>query len=199
MAGYQVQNQWGGNTEPWHQGGAFALGYRSDQAVIAIDVSSDDDGATLTGTMTYVGEGPIGFRGTSKGANIYAVENQWGGDDQPWHDGGMWVIGARTGQPVVALNVSSDDDGQTMTGTMTYAGEGPIGFKADSVAGYNVENQWGGSSAPWHQGGTFIIGGRSGQLVVGLHVSSDDGGKTFTGTMTYEGEGPIGFKGEKQG
>ncbi|WP_414514364.1 hypothetical protein [Nostoc sp. PCC 9305] len=28
----------------------------------AIDITSNDDGKTLTGTITYAGEGPIGFR-----------------------------------------------------------------------------------------------------------------------------------------
>ena len=198
MAGYQVQNQWGGNQAPWHQGGAFVLGYRDNQAVVAIDIKSGDGGKTLSGTMTYAGEGPIGFRGTAKGANIYEVQNQWGGDSAPWHEGGMWVIGARSGQAVVALDVKSSDDGQTMTGTMTYAGEGPIGFKAESVAGYNVENQWGGDNAPWHVSGPFVLSSRHGQDPIAFDITSNDGGKSFTGTMQYEGEGPIGFRAQHQ-
>jgi lectin domain-containing protein len=37
-------------------------------------------------------------------------------------------MGTRSGQNPVALNVTSSDDGKTLTGAMTYAGEGPIGF-----------------------------------------------------------------------
>ena len=129
MANYAVQNQWGGDQAPWHPGGTWQLGARSNQNVVAIDVSSTDGGQTLNGTNTYAGEGPIGFRGKMTGPNTYQVENQWGGDQAPWHPGGTWVIGARDGQNVIALNVSSSDGGTTLNGTNTYAGEGPIGFK----------------------------------------------------------------------
>jgi len=61
--------------------------------------------------------------------NLYEVENQWGGSSAPWHPGGTWAIGSRPDQHVVAVDVKSQDAGETLTGTMTYAGEGPIGFK----------------------------------------------------------------------
>ena len=65
----------------------------------------------------------------------HQVENQWGGNDAPWHDGGQWIIGGRSGQNVVELNVKSDDGGNTLNGTMTYEGEGPIGFKGIMIEG----------------------------------------------------------------
>ncbi len=52
MAIYLVQNQWGGNTAPWHPGGTWVLGCRANQNVVAMDVRSNDGGKTLTGTMT---------------------------------------------------------------------------------------------------------------------------------------------------
>jgi len=197
MSLYQVENQWGGSSAPWHQGGKWILGGRAEQAVAEINIESHDGGETLTGTMTYQNEGPIGFRATRRGANNYDVENQWGGSSAPWHPGGQWIIGYRTGQNVVGLNIRSTDTGNTFTGTMTYAGEGPIGFKASLSAGdaYTVENQWGGSDAPWHAGGKWALGARLDQKVVAMNLSSDDGGKTLTGTMTYADEGPIGFRG----
>ncbi|MEO0538805.1 MAG: SUMF1/EgtB/PvdO family nonheme iron enzyme [Cyanobacteria bacterium P01_A01_bin.123] len=128
---------------------------------------------------------------------LYQVENQWGGNNAPWHNGGTWVMGCRHNQNIVAINIKSDDGGKTFHGNMTYADEGPIGFRATLSDGnnYAVENQWGGDNAPWHNGGQWIIGGRSTQNVIELKVKSDDGGNTLNGTMTYEGEGPIGFKG----
>jgi hypothetical protein len=191
---YRVENQWGGDKAPWHAGGIWVIGGRSNQAVMAVKATSADKGKTLTGTMTYAGEGPIGFRATALGNNNYKVENQWGGDKAPWHAGGIWVIGGRDNQAVVALDVSSADKGKSLTGTMTYAGEGPIGFKADLAQSYRVENQWGGDSAPWHAGGVWVIGGRSNQAVMAVKATSADKGKTLTGTMTYAGEGPIGFR-----
>ncbi len=197
MSLYQVENQWGGSSAPWNQGGKWILGARANQNVVAIDIQSPDDGQTLNGTMTYAGEGPIGFRATRSGSNNYVVENQWGGSSASWHPGGTWIIGFRLGQNVVALKVNSDDGGNTLNGTMTYAGEGPIGFRSSISAGeaYSVENQWGGSTAPWHQGGEWAIGARDNQNVIAIDITSDDEGKTLTGTMTYGGEGPIGFKG----
>lgn len=193
---YAVQNQWGGSSAPWHPGGTFVLGYRVNQNVVAINVTSPDQGVTLTGTMTYQGEGPIGFRAAQTQGTVYSDQNQWGGSTAPWQVGGTWVMGARTSQPVVALNLTSSDGGATLTGTMTYSGEGPIGFKATLLGAnnYAVQNQWGGSSAPWHPGGQWIIGYRTGQNVVGISAMSSDGGTTLTGTMTYANEGPIGFR-----
>lgn len=129
-------------------------------------------------------------------SNLYEVENQWGGTSAPWHEGGQWVIGGRSSQNVVAIAIKSGDGGETLSGTMTYAGEGPIGFRATKSDGnhYIVENQWGGTSAPWHVGGMWVIGGRSDQNVIALGFNSTDGGKHLNGKMQYQREGPIGFK-----
>lgn len=193
---YQVENQWGGQSAPWNQGGIFVIGGRSDQYVVALNIMSGDGGRSLTGTMTYQGEGPIGFRGTLLGSNNYAVENQWGGVDAPWHPGGQWVIGYRVNQNVINVDVKSSDDGTSLNGTMTYNGEGPIGFHATQTEGtvYSVENQWGGNQAPWQPGGQWIIGYRTDQNVIGVNVTSSDKGSSLSGTMTYANEGPIGFK-----
>jgi len=128
---------------------------------------------------------------------VYSVENSWGSSSG--NAGGTWVLGARSGQNVVAIDVTSSDNGQTLSGTMTYAGEGPIGFQATQFMpnNYTVQNQWGGSSAPWHPGGNWVIGARCGQSVVQLKVTSSDG-NALNGTMTYSGEGPIGFNGTLQ-
>jgi hypothetical protein len=61
------------------------------------------------------------------------------------------------------------------------------------MAVYSTQNQWGGNSAPWHDGGILNIGNRDGKLPIALAISSGDGGKSFAGTMTYVGEGPIGL------
>lgn len=194
-----VQNQWGGNSAPWNPGGAWVIGCRDNQKIVELNVTSTDNGKTLKGTTTYEGEGPIGFTGKLTQNNTYEVQNQWGGSNAPWHPGGQWVLGCRNNQNVVAIQIKSTDAGKTLNGTMTYAGEGPIGFKSQASDGsvYSVENQWGGTSAPWHDGGIFVLGSRD-QAVVALNLASQDGGKTFNGTMTYAGEGPIGCKGAQQ-
>ena len=137
---------------------------------------------------------PDAYADANYAGNEFRVENRWGGGSAPWHPGGTWIIGGRAG--VVAVHATSADNGKTFTGTMTYGGEGAIGFRANLLQNnqYKVENQWGGSSAPWHAGGTWTIGGRSNQPVVALSITSPDAGKTLSGTMTYKGEGPIDFR-----
>ncbi|MEE1925097.1 lectin OAA [Pseudomonas sp. 148P] len=127
---YAVQNQWGGNSAPWHPGGTWKLGARDNQHVVAIDIRSGDGGVTFKGNMTYSGEGPIGFKAKRVAQNRYEVQNQWGGNDAPWHPGGEWVIGGRDNQSVVALSVKSNDGGKSLDGTNTYDNEGPIGFRS---------------------------------------------------------------------
>lgn len=194
---YQVHNQWGGSSAPWQEGGVWVIGGRPGQPVVALQVNSNDNGKTLVGTMTYKGEGPIGFKASLTQTNTYVVENQWGGSSAPWRPGGTWLLGCRTNQNVVAINITSSDDGVTLNGTMTYAGEGPIGFKSEAIDGgvYDVENQWGGSSAPWHPGGVWAMGYRDNQTIIAVKVTSGDGGKSLQGAITYANEGPIGFKG----
>lgn len=195
MSAYQVENQWGGTSAPWHPGSTWILGIRTAQAVQAIEIQSNDNGKTFQGTMTYHGEGPIGFKATQQYGNVYSCEVQWGGSSAPWHSEGTWVIGGRDRQRCIAVKVSSTDDGKTLDGTMTYLGEGPIGFRGTRTASYTVENQWGGSSAPWNPGGIWVLTGRSNQDVVSMDIHSADNGKTLQGTMTYTDEGPIGFSG----
>ncbi|MBD2472146.1 lectin ESA-2 [Nostoc sp. FACHB-145] len=194
---YIVENQWGGSSAPWNPGGAWIIGARSNQRVVALNATSNDNGKTLNGTMTYAGEGPIGFRATLTGSNTYNVENQWGGSSAQWNPGGTWILGSRDNQNVVAIDIKSND-GNNLTGTITYAGEGPIGFKSAATNGiaYTVENQWGGSSAQWNPGGIWVLGSRDNQNVVAIDITSNDDGKTLSGTNTYAGEGPIGFKGK---
>ena len=64
---------------------------------------------------------------------VYYVENSWA--NTQGHDGGAFVLGARDSKPqyVVALNIASKDGGASFQGTMTYEGDGPIGFRAKNV------------------------------------------------------------------
>ena len=227
---WTVENQWGGDHAPWHQGGTWVLGGRINHPLVSLQIESDDNGAKFTGSMTYSGEGPIGFRAqqgmTQKKTEVeqdsslckkpqykketnpksesvkksdpndYKVENQWGGSNAVWNQGGSWKIGSRDNQKVINVDISSSDDGKTLFGTMQYENEGSIGFKATHQKDneWSVQNQWGGESAPWHQAGNWVLGGRDSQPIIKLQASSNDNGMTLIGTMTYNSEGPIGFR-----
>ncbi len=191
MYNYHVENQWGGASAPWHEGGAWVLGYRNNQACVKIDIESHDHGKTFKGTMVYIGEGPITVEATLICGNTYHVNNGWGTSTGNY--GGWWVIGARADQRCVKLNVSSNDNGHTLHGTMEYNGEGPIGFKGQATLKKHLKTfvQWGGTTAPWHDNGDMILSSREPQAVEMINIHSTDKGMTFSGTMQYAGEGPI--------
>lgn len=205
---YVVENQWGGQSAPWRAGGIWIIGGRSNQAVSSLAIESKDKGASFSGKMSYEGEGPIGFRAKLLSNNVYAVENFWGGNNGKWHKGGTWILGGRDNQALVGVEIVSKDKGKSYSGTITYAGEGPIGFRAVPGAPkaqmksvvpfsgyvYATQNRWGGESGSWNAGGEFILGSREGQLLTAMDLKSADSGKTLTGTMTYAGEGPISVK-----
>jgi OAA-family lectin sugar binding domain len=196
MALYNVLNQWGGENAAWHAAGIFNIGNRSGQLPVAMAAKSGDGGRNFCGIITYGGEPPIGFRARLDTMNTYFVEDRSAGPATEWHDAGLFLLGSRAGQNVVALDFTSADAGETLLGSITYAGEGSIGFKARAASGlaYNGQNQWGGPKAPWHQGGQWAIGSRPGQDVVKIDVESGDGGRTLIGTVTYDSESPVGFK-----
>ena len=129
-------------------------------------------------------------------ANNYNTQVQWGGSSAPWNQGGVWTIGCRgPSQLVVNVDLHSDDE-NTLRGEITYSGEGPIGFQGTQTQKnhYTTQNQWGGNSAPWHDGGIWVIGDRPNQNVIKFTAHSSDNGKTLVGSIQYSGEGPISFK-----
>ena len=137
--------------------------------------------------MTYVNEGPIGFRGTMVTMNTYHVENQWGAIARPGTMRACSSLVPATDKTPSPSTSSQRTAGTSFTGTMTYAGEGPIGFLGQPRRrpGLQRQNQWGGKSAPWHEGGQWVLGCRAKQAVVGVNVMSNDGGKSLAGRMTY--------------
>jgi hypothetical protein len=173
------------------------LGCRDGQYIAAVNIQSEDHGSNFTGSITYNGEGPITFKARQQCGNNYDCEVQWGGSSAPWHSEGTWIIGGRDVQRCIQLKADASGDGKTLNGAMRYEGEGEIGFKGNLTPTYSVENQWGGSSADWHPGGTWVLSGRWDQKVVSMDIKSEDSGRTLHGVMTYTGEGPIGFKGNK--
>ena len=127
---YSVQNQWGGASASWNQGGSWVIGGRITQRVINVDVISYDRGNSLVGTMQYQGEGTIGFKAQRTAGDSWNVQIQWGGPSASWNQEGIWTIGARVTQPVVRLLISSTDNGANLNGFMAYKGERLIGFRA---------------------------------------------------------------------
>lgn len=128
---------------------------------------------------------------------VYQVKNQWCKCDSSWDSGGFWVLGKRTDQYLVGIDIDSDDCGKTFTGTITYNGEGAIDFKAKKICenAYCAYVHWGAETI-WHDEGVWIIGGREDQSVVDLKATYDNQCKCLVGTVEYECEGKMGFKAE---
>ena len=196
-AGSNVNSRYQTNSSSsvYTPGGRWVIGARDAQHVISLDLSSSDNGNSLQGSMTYAGEGPIGFTAARKNELVaYDVQNSYGNEADV--NGGIWALGSRgdVGQRVVAVDIDSEDGGATFSGTITYSGEGPIGFKATRTTGntYKTENQFGGAGAPWYDGGYWLIGGRN-QRCVELKVFSADDGESLIGVMAYLSEGSISF------
>lgn len=114
----------------WEPDGWYTLGGRGAQRAVAIDIRSTDDGQSLTGSMTYAGEGPLRLRLTHLRGGHFRTEVCWGGPDAPWHANGDMVLGSNGDiKPVLAFDVRSDDGGETLAGTVTYRGDAPIAWR----------------------------------------------------------------------
>lgn len=211
MAIYHIQNQWGSNNPPWHDRGIFVMGDQSAKNLSSLNLSSNDNGHTLSGTIAYEGGSHLHFLATAKmGVNKNNYQTQVKSGTGAWKDGGTWLMGSRGNQRVVSMRASADAQGN-LVGQMTYSGEGGIGLKGTLIPGsaYSVESNWGGSpgspgaslgmgsgggmslggggTITLGTGGIMVLGAKANTAPIDIDLSSSDGGKTLQGTMTYEG------------
>ncbi|WP_150466147.1 lectin OAA [Francisella sp. SYW-2] len=103
----------------------WILGCRKEQNVVSIKLKGSE--GVLEGTVTYAGEGEIFCTLTRTKGNNYAFVDQWNGKGDF-----EWSIGDRENQEIVEIDLSSDSNNNeqnVLKGTVTYAGEGPIGLK----------------------------------------------------------------------
>ncbi|MEM7532123.1 MAG: hypothetical protein AAF639_08105 [Chloroflexota bacterium] len=141
---YDVQNLDGHEHTSWHERELFKIGDSSDQSITALNCTSGNQGKTLSGTVIYrdTSSMEVDFKATLQRQNIYDID--FSGDstldntsantsaNTPANTSvqSQWLLGARKHQHITAMTVQSDDDGRTLHGTITYAGEGPIHIKA---------------------------------------------------------------------
>ena len=129
---YRLQNQWDGERAFGHEARLFKIGNRRGQPIIALNFTSDDQGKRVSGTVKYKGEPSIegNFNATHRSENIYDVEIRQSMTPSQWLWDGQWLLGSRKHQKIIAMALESIDDGVTLKGTITYAGESPISFNA---------------------------------------------------------------------
>jgi hypothetical protein len=126
----------------------------------------------------------------------YSVQIQFGGEQAKWNDLGVWTLDSPKKNNLVKIDAKSSDDGKTLQGTATFAGEGPVGLKAElgKEKKYSVQIQFGGEQAKWNDLGVWTLDSPKKNNLVKIDAKSSDDGKTLQGTATFEGEGPVGFK-----
>lgn len=111
----------------WEDSGTWILG--ANESPIEIRFASGDGAKTLMGQVKFTQKGGmLGLRAVRVDGNNYSVLTKRGNDD--WVKDGDWVIGGRNNHAVIKADAKSNDGGQTLIGMITYAGEGPVHFKA---------------------------------------------------------------------
>ncbi len=142
---YDVEVRWS-NDPTWHSQGSWVIGGRTDQHPIELRFASgngadkNDGGKTFAGQVKYAQkEGMLGLKALRTTGNNFSVATKKGNAN--WANDGTWVIGGRDNQGVVKLDAKSTDGGKTLMGTMTYAGEGPIEFRATLISASSAENR----------------------------------------------------------
>ncbi|MEM7133316.1 MAG: hypothetical protein AAF702_43860 [Chloroflexota bacterium] len=123
-------------------------------------------------------------------------------DDQPnytdyyiWRDlNGTWIDSGifRLNQPIFVLNVTSEDEGETLEGDVTYVGKETKKDVKVTWDEYTTYSDAGKSGHVW------LLGGRVSQKVTSLLISSDDNGRSIKGQIIYAGtQEPVVFRGRK--
>jgi hypothetical protein len=68
------------------------------------------------------------------------------------------------------------------------------------MAFYQVENQWGGPKAPWHEGGVWMMGRRPQQYLTYVNMkASADSPMIMHGELAYGGEQKVTCRAEEVG
>lgn len=134
---YNVEVRWA-NDPAWHSQGTWVIGGRTNQHPIELRFASGNGADKTDGGKTFMGqvkydqkEGMLSLKALRTEDNTFSVVTKKGNND--WINDGNWVIGGRENQGVVKFDAKSTDGGKTLTGKMTYAGEGPIEFKATMI------------------------------------------------------------------
>lgn len=139
---------------------------------------------------------------TNLAEHLYRVFHQQGDESAPWHDGGIFKIGDRLGQPVVALDFKFPADKATGSGQVTYQGQSPVGFTAtrygDNQNHYAIKFT---QSADPFPDGDWQIGAHESQSVVALRIKVAEnselgvGDQKLVGSITYDGGPELRFRG----
>lgn len=149
--------------------------------------NEQDESRTWTLTLSNLSE------------DLYRVQSQWGDE---WHEEGLFKIGDAQDGSIIALSCELDDQGDTLFGTVTYVAtdkEEPS-KKKEFQAIPRSENVYdikiGESESPtkWLPRGQWLLGTRKHQKIIAMAIDSNNDGRILSGTVMYEGEGPMNFR-----
>ncbi|MCB8945673.1 MAG: hypothetical protein H6658_18135 [Ardenticatenaceae bacterium] len=120
---------WGDVAGKWLDFGVLRNRSLRGQAITALKISSGDEGKRLVGKVAYHGEGYVDFEAVWAEPNRYEVIHRLNEQDLERYPNGRWLLGGRDDKKIIAMDVTSADNGRSFTGTITYAGEPPINIK----------------------------------------------------------------------
>lgn len=124
---YKAENDWGSSMR--NPAGTWTFGCRY-QHVIMLNVYSNDGGKTLKGSLQYDGLPEMEVIATLIDKYTYMVQESY----RPvtlWKPGGTWLMGRNPNKNLVAVNISSFNNGLELRGTITYSEEAAMKFYAE--------------------------------------------------------------------
>lgn len=124
---YQVQVRPDADAD-WQDHGTWILGGRVDQRPIELRIASRNSGRDVVGQVKYAQrEGMLVVNLRRAEGRRYTSETKAGNNDPVAE--GPWLLGG-VDEPIERLRAESNDDGHTLTGTVTFDGGEPMEFRA---------------------------------------------------------------------
>ncbi len=120
---------WGNEAGKWLDFGAFKISGLLQQALIALKISSVNEGRRLVGKVAYSGEGYVDVEAEWIEQNSYKVIHRLNGAFSERHPNGTWILGGRDDKKIIHIDITSADNGRTVRGTISYTGEPSINLK----------------------------------------------------------------------
>ncbi|MCB0047014.1 MAG: hypothetical protein KDD92_16440 [Caldilineaceae bacterium] len=126
---HQISSPGGDPETARYDRGFFKIGFDDgpEMQIVALDLSSSDQGETLSGTVRFEGRGEEPLIAKHGNENVYDIYLQ--PKDIPIDESkkrnGQWQLGVRKHQRVTSLAVSISAQGE-LSGTIAYIGEEPV-------------------------------------------------------------------------
>lgn len=129
---FKYEMSWGHDTNASEGSeGFWSFGGRPIEAITLDAGSEGGKSKTLEGTLRYSASNHLlKLKLTRAGGNQFTAEAKLGNEN--WRSVGTWTVGHRTDHAVIKVDLKGANSGRTVSGTMTYEGEGIIHVKGNA-------------------------------------------------------------------